>query len=78
MRKDIFGVTPQLQDIIVYNPAQYKGLVHGVCVGYTKSGLPLVLIHEKFRGSYLGQTSNHPHHYTPKTGFVVIKNEHNV
>jgi hypothetical protein len=71
-QKDIFGIEPEINDTIIYNPAQYKGLVYGKCIGFSKgSNLPIVLIDEKFQTGYYGQTTGGENCYTPKTGFVI-------
>ena len=65
---DIFGITPEIGDTIVYNPPKYKGLVIGKCVGFAKSGLPELKIDHHVHG----QTTAQGFH-TPKTGFVIHK-----
>ena len=71
IRKDIFGITPELGDLIAFNPAKYKGLVVGECVDYTRVGLPVVmLIDTKYSEYYI---SNNKGTIVPKTGFVVRK-----
>ena len=69
-KNDIFGVTPEIGDIIVYNPAKHKGLIFGKCVGFSKHGLPEIDI-DDYESNY-GQR-NSSGNYTPKTGFVVKK-----
>jgi hypothetical protein len=72
-RKDIFENTPEIGDTIVYNPAKYKRLIFGKCVGFSKSsGLPLLEIDESF--GYVGQKNTDGTH-SPKTGFVIYKNK---
>ena len=39
IREDILGNIPDIGDTIAYNPPRYKGLVHGICVRFTSSGL---------------------------------------
>lgn len=83
VRTDIFYVTPEIGDIIIFNPARYKGLVYGTCIGFSEAGLPLVtnLYEEpelKLSDSYCsnnfsGYRRNNA--YTPKTGFVVKKSD---
>lgn len=68
---DIFGITPELDDTIVYNPPFYKGLVHGKCVGFTKAGLPEIEFEDKDK--FYGGLPNANGYHTPKTGFVVYK-----
>ena len=70
IRKDILGVTPQIGDTIIYNPPHYKGLVYGICVGFSKVGLPLVDI-DNPNNNYLGNKTDG--FYSPKTGFTVTK-----
>lgn len=72
IKKDLFGNIPKIGDIIIYNPAKYKGLVYGICVGFSKhSNLPIVLIDDIFRHQYLGNTIGENYKYTPKTGFII-------
>ena len=68
IRKDIFGITPELGDLIAFNPAKYKGLVAGECVDYTSVGLPVVMLTDT---KYSGYNSKGT--IVPKTGFVVRK-----
>lgn len=75
-RTDIFGVTPDIGDLIVYNPPVYKGLVIGTCVGFTSVGLPKLKIDRDVYSFYLGQSDKNDY-YTPKTGFVVKKTNKN-
>ena len=65
-RKDIFGITPELGDLIAFNPARYKGLVVGECVDYTSVGLPVVMLTDIYNSDDKGTV-------TPKTGFIVRK-----
>ena len=70
-RKDIFGIAPELGDLIAFNPARYKGLVVGECVDYTSVGLPVVMLTDtKYSEYYI---SNNKGTIVPKTGFVVHK-----
>ena len=70
-RKDIFGITPELGDLIAFNPAKYKGLVVGECVDYTSVGLPVLMLTDtKYSGYYNSDTKGT---ITPKTGFIVHK-----
>ena len=74
-RIDILGNTPKIGDIISYNPAKYKGLVYGECIGFAKTtGLPIVYLNEKFHDMYFGQIYQERNHYVPKTGFVIVTN----
>ena len=66
IRKDIFGVTPEIGDLITFNPAYYKGLVVSECVGFSQSGLPEVKADKNGKYGFLNNNGN----YTPKTGFV--------
>lgn len=70
IQKDILGTEPSIGDTIVYNPPRKKGLIHGICVGFSKSGLPKIEYDEnkKVRGQVSIDNC-----LTPKTGFVVIK-----
>lgn len=69
IRKDLFGVTPKIGDIIVFNPVRYKGLVYGPCKGFMSSGLPKVDISD----TVMAGLKTEEGFYTPKTGFVVKK-----
>ncbi len=62
-RKDIFGNTPEIGDIIAFVPASYKQMIYGECVDFAKSGLLILKINPEF--GYTGQNN------TPKSGFVV-------
>lgn len=64
IRKDIMGVTPEIGDIIIYNPPRYKGLIKAKVTGFSKAGLPIT--------DYL--VSNWNPNPSPKTEFVIIKN----
>ena len=66
IRKDVFGVIPELGDLIAFNPARYKGLVVGECVDYTSVGLPVVMLTDIYNSDDKGTV-------TPKTGFIVRK-----
>lgn len=80
-RPDIFSIVPSIGDYIIYNPPRYKGLKIGICVGFAKSGLPLVVPEQDYIDYELGlyndlsleglasQNGNE----TPKTGFVTKK-----
>ena len=72
---DIFGIVPEIGDLIAYNPPKYKGLIFGKCVGFAKSGLPLLEIASN-ENRYPGQFNNDGF-YTPKTGFVTHKKTNN-
>lgn len=63
IQKDIFGIQPEIGDIIIFNPPRYKGLVYGRCIGFMASGLPKV-----------NWNDNELDYRVPKTGFVVKKN----
>jgi hypothetical protein len=74
-KKDILGKTPKLYDIIAYNPPSYKGLVHGLCIGFTNAGLPKVDMDTADYGNYsIKYHMQKNGYYTPKTGFVCIDN----
>lgn len=64
-RKDLFGNTPEIGDIIAFVPSAYKLMIYGECIGFAKSGLPELKIDPSF--GYTGQ------HNTPKKGFVIKK-----
>jgi hypothetical protein len=64
IRKDIMGVIPKIGDVIIYNPPYYKGIVKAKVTGFSKTGLPIT--------DYLVNDWNK--NPTPKTGFVIIKN----
>jgi len=68
-RTDIFGVEPEIGDLIAFNPAHYKGLCVSRCVGFSQSGLPEVEADKNSNYGFLNNNLN----YTPKTGFVVHK-----
>ena len=68
IRKDVFGVIPEIGDLIAFNTANHKGLIVSECKGFSSSGLPEVEFIEGMRGSY-----NLSGYYSPKTGFVVHK-----
>lgn len=72
IQKDIFGVEPEIGDLIVYNPPKYKGLLVAKCVGFTNSGLPELEINKEKNWFYTGQPNKNGY-YTPKTEFVVHK-----
>lgn len=72
IQKDIFGVEPEIGDLIVYNPPKYKGLIVAKCVGFASSGLPELEIDKVKNWFYTGQPNSNGY-YTPKTGFVVHK-----
>ena len=71
VRKDILKQDPEVGDIIVFNPPQYKGLVYGICIGFTNLGLPKVGHLSSMEG--MSYTVEKCGFYTPKTGFVVVK-----
>ena len=71
IRKDILGRTPEIGDVIVFNPPWYKELVHGVCHGFTTTGLPKVVDLPNTSG--MSWRVEQDGFYTPKTGFVVVK-----
>ena len=68
IRKDVFGIIPEIGDLIAFNPANNKGLIVSECKGFSSSGLPEVEFIEGMRGS-----CNLSGYYSPKTGFVVHK-----
>lgn len=68
IRKDVFGVIPEIGDLIAFNPPKHKGLIVSECKGFSLSGLPEVEFIEGMRGSY-----NLSGYYSPKTGFIVHK-----
>lgn len=72
VRKDLLGNTPSVGDIIVFNPPRYKGLVHGVCIGFSSGGLPKVNKIVNVSG-YVRAQLDREGFYTPKTGFVCVK-----
>ena len=72
IRKDILGKLPGINDTIVFNPAAYKGLAYGKVVGFTRVGLPILELDKKFANTYIGQR-NKDGTYSPKTGFVIVK-----
>jgi hypothetical protein len=72
IRQDMFGVTPVIGDIIVFNPPKNKGLISGVCVGFSEAGLPKLNFDPDTRIKhtvYFDITVKG--FYTPKTGFVI-------
>lgn len=68
IRKDLLGRTPEIGNLIAFNPPYYKGIILAKVTGFAKSGLPQL---ESCDGDtkYIGQNS------TPKTGFVVVYNK---
>jgi len=68
IKKDILGRTPEVGDVIGFNPARYKGIILRECKGFSKAGLPEVETGE----NYIGQR-NDSGYYTPKTDFIIIK-----
>lgn len=74
-RKDMFGVTPEIGDTVVWNPARYKGLVFGKVIDYRKNnGLPIIEADARYTNTCIGQNTGTGHnHYVPKTEFVVKK-----
>lgn len=78
IRKDILGNTPEIGDIIAYNPVHYKGLIHGNCVGFSKTtGLPIIEIDRNIYPKHYGQPvhieGSNGNYFHPKTGFVIVK-----
>lgn len=65
IRTDIMGRTPEIGDIIVYNPPYYKGIKKAYVIGFAKSGLPIIGPTNNIR--YLVEAD------TPKTGFAIIR-----
>jgi hypothetical protein len=76
IRKDVLGQIPDIGDIVGFNPAKYKGLVYGKCIGYTKSGLPKIA-NIDFSKSWVSNKFEHYDFLVPKTGFLVCKNINN-
>lgn len=72
---DIFGKTPKVGDIIVYNPPHYKGLVYGKCKALSKAGNPRVEILSDYKEYYIRLDKDGL--YSPKTGFVIVNNNNN-
>lgn len=75
-RLDIMGKMPHVGDLIIYNPPRYKGLVKMVCVGFAKSGLPILVkppiyASEEYTIEELAEKFKFD---TPKTGFVIVNN----
>lgn len=73
-RLDFFGVEPQIGDEIAYNPPRYKGLVKGICVGFSPGGLPqLSKLIENSNIHYNVRLveSNSDNLFIPKTGFII-------
>lgn len=64
IRKDFMGVTPEIGDVIIYNPPYYKGLIKAKVTGFSKVGLPIT--------DY--KVNNFNKNPTPKTEFIIIKN----
>lgn len=75
IRADIFGVEPKIDDIIVFNPPRYKGLVYGECIGFSEVGLPKVTNIKPYIPSNLEYDIDKKGYCTPKTGFVVKRRE---
>jgi hypothetical protein len=71
-RLDLFGNIPKIGDTIIFMTARSKELAYGECVGFSKAGLPLLEVNEKF--TYPGQTNKNDL-YSPKTGFVCYYNK---
>lgn len=69
IRKDILGVEPNEGDTIVYNPPKYKGLIFGICIGFTEVGLPKVAELNYVPGN-LKYNYGKKGFLVPKTGFV--------
>ncbi len=70
-RTDVLGNVPTKGCTIIWNPPRYKGLVYGKCVGFAKSGLPLIQVDDKkFKQSYCGIPTQEGY-FTPKTGFAI-------
>lgn len=81
IRPDIFSIVPSIGDYIIYNPPRYKGLKIGICVGFAKSGLPLMVPEQEYIDYELGlynditleDLASQNGNETPKTGFVIKK-----
>ena len=72
IRIDFLGNTPEIGNIIVFNPPRYKGLVKGFCIGFQESGLPQVS--EIEGGDYWLKSQIKTYgYYVPKTGFICVK-----
>jgi signal peptidase I len=74
MKTDIFDKEPKIGDRIVFNPPDYKGLVYGVCIGFSKAGLPKVKVENisSFGFWALKNYMEKQGYYTPKTEFVIV------
>lgn len=70
IQDDIFGRSPMFGDTIIFNPPYYKGLLHGKCIGFTKSGLPM-LIDIQNCSSRIDWEIKKKGYYSPKTGFII-------
>lgn len=73
IRTDIFYITPEIGDTIIFNPPKYKGLVYGECIGFSEAGLPKVTNIKPYVSSNLEYGIDKNGYYTPKTEFVVKK-----
>lgn len=71
IQKDLFGREPKVGDIIAFNPPSYKGLTYGTCVGFSKAGLPK--INNVNDTSGISWDISRKGFYSPKTGFVIVK-----
>lgn len=86
IRKDLMGVEPKMDDLVAYNPPYQKGVEIGIVVAFSTSGLPIVIRKgNKLAFDIAVEEGNlPPSKYlgwhgcsTPRTGFVVIKQEEN-
>lgn len=77
-REDMMGKTPQIGDTIIYNPPRYKGLEKMICVGFAKSGLPILVKPPVYANTKysLEELASKYAGCTPKTGFVIVKREY--
>lgn len=73
-RPDIVGRIPEVGDLIAYNPPRYKGIELMICVGFVKSGLP-ILVKRPIYATWEGTEEELIERYkynTPKTNFVIV------
>ena len=70
IQKDIFDNTPEVGDIIVFNPPKYKGITYGTCIGFTSAGCPKVN-DLKWANYFLQLEVTNKGFYSVKTGFVI-------
>ena len=74
-QKDILGNIPEIGDLIIFNPPEYKGISIFECIGFKQpSGLPMIIQYKDNWMSYsMKKDIKDKGYYTPKTGFVCIK-----